>query len=399
MSQFYRVSVGIISPALIEDVGIDPEGLSLMSAAFFYAFALTQLPLAVFLDKIGARKIMGGLNLIGVLGSVTFALSDSLAMLTISRLMLGVGMSCNLMGTFKLISLWFEPSKFATYTGLVVSLGTAGALMATSPLAILVETMSWRSSFFMFAGANLILTILFFGVVRDSPYEIPVREKASKMEQPLRQMVSGLKELIVQKDYWIISLATLCRYGIFAAIQTLYAGLYLIKGRGLSPVTAGNILFLMNVGMITGGPVFGWVSDRILKSRKQIVMIGLLGMSGVLSVLAIIPGKNTFWILFFLFFLLGVFSSAGMVMFTHIKERMPPERAGASMTGINFFNMIGPAVFLQGLGLFIQRVYENAVFSLNAFESLFLVCAGTLGLVTLLYSVTTDTRRAVCRKK
>ncbi|MEW5908623.1 MAG: MFS transporter [Thermodesulfobacteriota bacterium] len=393
MSQFYRVSVGIISPRLMEDLGIDPEGLSLMSAVFFYAFALTQIPLAIFLDKIGSRKIMGGLNLIGVSGAVMFAFSDSLLMLTLSRLMLGVGMSCNLMGTFKLISRWFEPSRFATLTTLMVSLGTAGALGATTPLALLVEALSWRSSFLIVAGSNLLLTVLFFTMVRDSPAGTDFQRLDAEAGGSFKEMISGLRELFLQKDYWIISLATLCRYGIVAAIQTLYAGLYLIKGKGLSPVSAGNILFLMNIGMIMGGPVFGVVSDRILKSRKQVVIAGLLGMSVILMTMAVGSEHYTSGPLFFIFFLLGVFSSAGMVMFTHIKERMPPERAGASMTGINLFNMIGPAVFLQGLGVFIQRGNGNAVFGPDAFKNLFFVCAGTLGLVAILYSMTTDSKK------
>src|SRR4030042_3025928 len=97
-------------------------------------------------------------------------------------------------------------------------------------------------------------------------------------------------------------------------------------------------------------------------SRKRLVIFGLLGMMFVLLITGVLPQESSIALLFALFFLLGFFSSAGIIMFTHIKERMPAEHAGASMTGINFFNMIGPAVFLQGLGMVIQRTYGNALF-------------------------------------
>ena len=39
-------------------------------------------------------------------------------------------------------------------------------------------------------------------------------------------------------------------------------------------------------------------------------------------------------------------------MYPHIKELVPPEMSGAAMTGINFFTMIGPALFPPGAGYF-----------------------------------------------
>ncbi|MFH1102818.1 MAG: MFS transporter, partial [Pseudomonadota bacterium] len=205
MSQFYRFSVAVIAPRLMLDLGIDTEGLSLMSAAFFYGFAFTQVPLAVFLDRIGARKTMATLNLVGVAGAIAFAVSDSLALLTISRLMLGIGMASNLMGTFKLISVWFHPGRFATLTTMVVSLGTGGTLMATTPLALLLEAMGWRASFLLFAGINLLLTMMLIIFVRDQPPKAVHPEPLSEIPGTFRQMISGLKLLFREKDYWIIS--------------------------------------------------------------------------------------------------------------------------------------------------------------------------------------------------
>jgi fucose permease len=56
LSQFYRTSNAVIAPQLIQDLSLTTEALGLMSASFFYAFALTQIPLSLFLDKIGAHR-------------------------------------------------------------------------------------------------------------------------------------------------------------------------------------------------------------------------------------------------------------------------------------------------------------------------------------------------------
>ena len=78
-------------------------------------------------------------------------------------------------------------------------------------------------------------------------------------------------------------------------------------------------------------------------------------------------------------------------MFPHIKDLMPLEMAGAAMTGINFFTMIGPAVFLQGLGILMQTLYPNASRSPQAFNAAFWLCVGCLATVAVLYAFTTDT--------
>ena len=78
--------------------------------------------------------------------------------------------------------------------------------------------------------------------------------------------------LFTQKDFWIISFATFARYGIFAAFQALWAGPYLMEVMGYSALTAGNLIFLLNVGMILGAPCWGMVSDRLFNTRKWIIV-------------------------------------------------------------------------------------------------------------------------------
>jgi hypothetical protein len=50
--------------------------------------------------------------------------------LIVGRLLLGVGMACNLMGPLKLITTWFSPLHFATLFAILVSVGTAGNIAA-----------------------------------------------------------------------------------------------------------------------------------------------------------------------------------------------------------------------------------------------------------------------------
>ena len=169
LSQFYRAAVAVITPQLTAELALDARELSLVSAVFFYAFALAQVPLVIYLDQVGARKTMTGLNIIAICGAVVFATAESVQMLILGRLLLGIGMAANLMGTFKLISLWFDPRSFATLTALVFSLGTTGSILAATPLVLMVHWIGWRMTFWVFAGINLAITAVFYWIVQDDP--------------------------------------------------------------------------------------------------------------------------------------------------------------------------------------------------------------------------------------
>ena len=391
LSQFYRASVAVISPELIDELALDTTQISLISAAFFYAFALMQIPISMYLDGIGPRISMTLLSLVAVAGSVLFGLGHSVPALVAGRVLMGFGMACNLMGTLKLITLWFSPRYFATLSALVVSTGTLGNLMAATPLVLLAQSMGWRNAFLVMAAVNLVLGVIFFAVVRDRPRVPLVPDMPDAVSTRLGDIFRSLAALFREKDYWIISMGTFCRYGIFAAVQALWAGPFLIEVLGVAPVSAGNLLVLTSIGIVVGSPVFGWFSDTVFAHRKGVVVCGLAGMAAVLLILTRLTPGTGMAVLSVLFFSFGFFGSAGGIMYAHIKERMPAERAGAAMTGINFFTMIGVAVFLQGLGNMMKYLHPGDSMGRAAFVDGFGFCAICLAVTVVLYLFTVET--------
>ncbi|OQA29017.1 MAG: hypothetical protein BWY58_00082 [Chloroflexi bacterium ADurb.Bin344] len=92
-----------------------------------------------------------------------------------------------------------------------------------------------------------------------------------------------------------------------------------------------------------------------------------------------------------LFFGFGFFSGVGLIVYAHIKERMPVQYAGTAMTGVNFFTMTGVAVFLQGLGHLMQSLYPGEALGASAFKAAFLFCSVCLACTSGLYFLTVET--------
>ena len=382
-SQFYRVANAVVAPRLQRDLGLSSAALGSLSAAFFYAFAAAQIPVALFLDRVGARRCMTVLSLVGAAGAVTFAAAEGEAGATVGRVLLGIGMAANLMGSLKLIAQWFSPREFATLAGVLATLGTLGNILATTPLALLVEAVGWRRSFVLIAVGTVALTALFWMVARDRPAATALEPD----ELPsLRQM---LRRLLASRDFWLISLGTFCRYGTFLAIQGLWAGPYLVEVAGLSPVQAANLILLLNVALIAGSPLGGWLSDRVLASRKKIALIALAGTAAAQLALATSRGGDR-WLLALVLIFLGLTSSFGQVVYAHIKEVMPPQMAGMAMTGVNLFTMLGAAAFLHGMGWLVDHASGAAGRGPDGYRAAFLAGASATAIAFVGYLFTRD---------
>jgi len=390
-SQFYRSTNAVIAPQLIRDLSLDTGDLGLLSAAFFYAFGLAQIPITLFLDRIGARRMMTGFSAAGVLGAFVFSWADSLAMGVLGRALLGIGMACNLMGTLKLLTLWFDPLRFATLSGLVLAIGTLGNMAATSPFVVLVDWMGWREAIRVLAGLTLLLVMLFYAAVRDRPDDLGKKQRGFELSPNPSNLLADLWLLLKNRDYWIISYATFVRYGIFAAFQTLWAGPFVMQGLGLSAITAGHLILLLNVGVILSGPLWGAISDRVIKTRKWLVCWDVVVLTLLLVFIAFAGPDTGLMALLVLFFSFGLFQP-GTLMYVQMKEIMPLRMAGTAMTGVNFFTMVGAAFFLQALGGLMQTLYPQASRSLPAFHAAFFGCAAFTASVAVIYSFTRDAK-------
>ncbi len=385
LSMFYRVSTTVISAELVKDLHLTSSQLGSLSSAFFYAFALCQLPLGMALDRLSIRVVITLLNGLGVIGALFFSLAQTSSQMVWARVIMGIGMSCNLMGAMILIALWFPVTRFATLSGLLAGIGVLGNLMGATPLAFLAHGLGWRKSFLLLAGLNVLLALGFFLIVRDRPPQD--RPSTPKIGNPLK----GLKTVVKMPGYWGISIGTFFRYGCLMAIQGLWAGPYLMNGLGMDILTTGNALLLISMGIMIGYPLFGRMSDLWVRSRKVVIMPSLWCMAALILILAFFPrGINVVWI--YLWSLaMGLVSGPGQIMYSHIKELVPSEAMATAMTGINLFTMLGAAFLMQAMGLLVEAG-PRGLSHPEAFRPAWYLCVAGLSLSGVIYMFIPDSQ-------
>lgn len=389
ISGFWRVSTAVIAGDLARDLVLSPEVLGLLGGVFFYTFGVVQLPMGPLLDRFGPRHVISLLVCFGAASAVIFALAGSGAMAVLARGGIGLGMAAVLMGSLKIITTWFSPREFATLSGILVAIGNLGGIGATTPLAWLSDRLGWRGACGIMAAVTLLLAIGMYLVVRDRP---PQLEGAKPVTPPsLSDILGGLRTVFGSSAFWRLAPLGFTSYGALITAQGLWGVPFLVHTYGMSKASASGVLLAIPVGVVIGAPLWGRWSD-MLGRRKPLVLAGLGAMLLLFASLVLhLPLPR--WGLMLLCWLLGFFSAAQYILYTQVKESFSLSIAGTALTALNFFVILGAAMFQQMTG-FIMGQWERSAagaLPLAAYQWGFGVSALLLALTLALYVACHDT--------
>jgi len=389
ISGFWRVSNAVIAGDLSQDLSLSPEMLGLVGGAFFYAFGLAQLPMGPMLDRFGPRLVITLLACFGAASAVAFALAESGVMAVLARAGIGLGMAAVLMGSFKILTTWFSPHEFATLSGILVAVGNLGGVGATTPLAWLSEALGWRRACGLMAVVTLLLAAGMYLIARDRPPQQPGMQHHTPPSAA--DMWSGLRTVFGNGPFWRIAPLGFASYGVLVTAQGLWGGPFLMHTYGMTKSAAGNILLAIPIGVFCGAPFWGYWSDRIGRRKPLALAIHCI-MLLIFSSLAIhLPLASRG--LMVQFWLLGFTSAAIYLLYAQSKESFPLSIAGTALTALNFFVMLGAAIFQQMTGMIMGRWQSatSSVLPLEAYRWGFGVSAGLLGLALVVYAFCVDT--------
>src|SRR5690606_383322 len=171
LSYLYRSVNAIIAPDLVAEIGLSAADLGLLTAAFFFGFALPQIPLGLLLDRFGPRRVQATQLVVAALGAVWFGLAEDKLGLIGGRALVGIGMAGCLMAAFKVITLWFSAERWPLVNGLLLGAGGLGAMAATKPIELLLGITDWRGIFFGISAITIVLAAVTHIIVPEKPNE------------------------------------------------------------------------------------------------------------------------------------------------------------------------------------------------------------------------------------
>lgn len=355
---FHRLCPAVVAVDMMRDLQAGGALIGFLGAAYFYPYALMQLPAGLLSDSWGPRKTITVFFIAAFLGSLLLGLAPSVAWAIIGRTLVGFGVAMLFVPAMKILAEWFTKKEFAFMTGILMAMGGIGSLSAATPLALLSAAIGWRMSFVAVGGLTLLLALFVWLFVQDRPdseNDVALAEKTSEGPDVIG-LVEGIRRVVKTPAFWPLAVWFFFNCAIFFSFGGLWGGPYLMHLYGLSRDQAGGILSMLAVGMIIGSPFLSFISSSVFNARKPVIVLSSVLVWIVTAFLAFTPDRIPLLGLYGLCLLLGVFSSAIVVIgFTANKELFPIKIAGTATGLVNLFPFAGGAVFQPILGYTLER--------------------------------------------
>ncbi len=348
LSQFLRSSHAAIAPEVIKDLALSAEGFGLVTSAFFFAYALSQIPVGVLLDRFGPRRtIPAGLTL-ALLGSHLFGVAQTPGASFAGRFLMGVGCAPIFMGAFVACTRWFPPDRFGTVAGIIAGTGYAGSIFAATPMAAASETLGWRTAFFVVALITAAIGAVVFAVVRDAP---PGRAAPARARESLGTIVRGVLLVLTNRQMHRLLAIALVGYATIATVFSLWVGPYFHDVHGLDNLSLGNALLALAIATVVGSMAYGAL-DRVFNTRKWLVLGGAALTVLLHAIMAAWPRPGVIAATVVLT-LLCVVASFAVIITVHGRALFPDHMAGRAMTTVNLGHILGAAVVQSVSGLIV----------------------------------------------
>ena len=374
---FHRVSPAVVSSDLQIAFGVSAASIALLSSVYFYAYAIMQLPSGILTDNVGPRRMVSIFTLIAAAGAIITGIASTFDLVIAGRLLIGIGVSVIYIPTMKILAAWYREKEFASFAGILLAIGNLGALCAAGPLALMSSALGWQQVFIIIGAITLIIAILAWIIIRDHPsdmnlpsiQEIEAEEKgkpapdAKTMEKI--PMGKALKMTFgAGRKFWPLAMWYFFLYGSIMVYQGLWAGPFYHDVLGWDKAKYGLVLTFIGIGMIFGGPIAGYLSDKILESRRKVLIMGTLFYTCIWAIIWMTAGQITSAEIYMAInFAFGFFGGFSVVSMAQIKELFPLSIVGTSTAALNIFPFVGGAILQQVSGLMLTtrslESYQN----------------------------------------
>lgn len=277
-----RICLGEIvkSNSFRMDVDASKEEVGRVLGAFFFTYAIAQIPAGWASDRWGARRMLT-LYIVGwsLMTAATGWVNGLLGIL-FARLACGVAQAGAYPASGGVIRKWFPLQQRAAASSWVSFGGRLGGMLApTISTLLIVATGSWRWVLMLYGIVGVLVAALYWCVVRDTPKEHawvndgerqwidPPQSSAAAEPQPTEERLPILPVLwfcLTSRSLWLISLAQFS-INVGWAFLITWLPTYLTDVQHVDAITGAAMVTGVLACGLPGMLLGGWASDFAVK--------------------------------------------------------------------------------------------------------------------------------------
>ncbi|ODS61788.1 MAG: MFS transporter [Acidovorax sp. SCN 65-108] len=374
LSALVRAVTATLAPTLAQEFSLQASDLGLLAGGYFLGFAATQLPLGTWLDRHGPRKVALGFLGVAVVGSLVFSVATGFSGLLAGRVLCGAGVSACLMAPLTGYRRWFEPTAQMRANSWMLMTGSLGMVASTLPVQWALPLVGWRPLFWGLAALIALSMVVIAVWVPGWAAGTPGAGGGGGGDATAERGPSGVTVppgyAMVWRHPYFQRLAPLgfFVYGGMVAMQTLWAGPWMQRVAGYSPLEAATGLFWINVAMLctfwTWGMVNPWLlrkglgADRLMAAGLPLCLVVLLGI-----ILAGPQAGGGAWALFCVSCTFVSLSQPAVAM------AFPQALAGRALSAYNLVIFAGVFVVQWGIGLGVDAFAATGLSTVQSFQA------------------------------
>ncbi|MGI9259343.1 MAG: MFS transporter [Gammaproteobacteria bacterium] len=363
LNYFDRSALAIANPLIREELGLSISQMGLLLSAFLWAYAFAQLPGGALVDRLGARRLLGGALAFWSIAQGAAGFVTNLWQFAVARAGLGLGEAPMFPCAASVTRAWFPIRNRALVTGTWNCVSTLGPTLAPPILTALMLAFGWRAMFVILGVVGVVLAVAWIAVYRD-PNEVELtteelselgRETSTQVEKP---SFADWRRLFAYRATWGLVLGYFGTIYMLWLFGTWLPG-YLEIQRGLDVRMTGWVAAIPFGFGVFGSIGSGWLADRLLATghapiavRKGTLIIALIGMA--LFTLGAAYAVSTFAAVACIAGALFCNGCCTSMNWSLVAEVAPPNRT-ASLGGItNFGGYIGGALAPITTGFIVE---------------------------------------------
>jgi len=285
-----RVMPSVMMQDIVQQFNLDIATFGQFSGVYYIGYALMHLPVGIMLDRYGPKKVMPICILITAIGLLPIIFTEFWVYPMIGRILIGMGSSAAILGTFKIIRLAFSEEKFTRMLSFSVTIGLIGAIYGGGPVNYLCSVFGYKVVTGIFACVGVLLSIITYMIV---PNILPQKNS----------ILSDIKEVFSNQKVLVICCLAGLMVGPLEGFADVWGSEFLQRVYGFDTTMAASIPSAIFVGMCFGAPILSMIAE---KSNNYIATI--IGAGGVMivSFILLLLGKLTISFMGIRFLAVGV---------------------------------------------------------------------------------------------
>lgn len=346
LSALVRAITATLAPVLSDTFALDAGDMGLLAGGYFLGFALTQLPLGAWLDRFGPRRVVLAFLALAVVGCGLFAVASHFGGLLAARVLTGMGVSACLMAPLTGYRRWLRPATQLRANAWMLMTGSLGMVAATLPVQWLMPLTGWRGLFWGLA----VLVALSMVVIA---WQVPRSPPAPRARAAAPAEALGYAAITRHPYFRRMAPIGWVNYGGMVAVQTLWAGPWMVHVAGYTAAEAATGLFGINLCMLATFWLWGMVSPALARQGHRAEDLIARGLPLSLLVLAAIiwlgPAAGWPWWAAFC-----VTSTVVSLSQPAVGLALPAQAAGRALSAYNLVIFAGVFSVQWGIGLAID---------------------------------------------